>query len=379
MTYARARLWLGITSVGTLVSLSTLALVYQMGWTFFPFDGSLLGDAAALWVLYFAYVLLSFYFDYMGGYYLPCRFERLCVIFPVFLSKWLRGIAVQGTVMVASALLLLEAGKLGGLWASAAALLLLQGLLLALQLRLARMTGGLSVTGETPRSYASSFPEQPCPPAEVWAALDSGFSGGPGGLPGRETMVLPQHWNRSLPDEAIQAAWARRRGLLASGARTRGVLVALAWNTAGFVLSASLPGSGVTRVAELVQTIFGCALWSFLGLLLLPSLSRRGVFEADRWAHHHGVPFSSLYTLIREVDQLQEDEPVRRKWIERIFHPVPSVESRLRALESDHAVTGAWQAARLSLFLSWANFGLLSRAVHCNAGRPELWVMLPGD
>ncbi|WP_146526280.1 hypothetical protein [Novipirellula artificiosorum] len=39
----------------------------------------------------------------------------------------------------------------------------------------------------------------------------------------------------------------------------------------------------------------------------------------------------------------------------------------------------AWHAARMTLFVSWACMGMLVRAVHCNVGRPELWVMLPTD
>jgi hypothetical protein len=33
----------------------------------------------------------------------------------------------------------------------------------------------------------------------------------------------------------------------------------------------------------------------------------------------------------------------------------------------------------MMLYLSWAGIGGLSRAVHCNVGRPPLWVLLPGD
>ena len=40
---------------------------------------------------------------------------------------------------------------------------------------------------------------------------------------------------------------------------------------------------------------------------------------------------------------------------------------------------GAHQATRLALYLSWACLGVLARAVHCNAGRPEVWVLLPSD
>lgn len=378
MTYARARLWLGISGVGSLVVLSLLAWGYQLGWVFFPFDGSRFGDAAALWAFYIFYATISFYFDFMGGYWLPCKFERLCLIFPVFLMKWARGIAVQGTIMVASGLIVLEAGKAAGFWAAFSAFALLQLLLLAFQARLAVMAGGLGTAEGPIQGYEDVFGESK-PPAILLRALDPGFSGGWTGLPGLERLVLPDLWNRSLPAEAIQAELMRRKGLLQTGSRTRGVLLALAWNLLGFAVAAQAPGAGVTRVSELVQTILGFSLWSFFGLLILPSLSRGGVFEADRWAHQNGVGFSSLYTLIRELDQLQDDEPVRRKWVERIFHPVPSVENRLELLAQQRQSFGAWHAARTALYLSWAGFGLLSRAVHCNSGRPELWVMLPGD
>jgi hypothetical protein len=372
MTYARARLWLGISGVGTLVFLATLAWVYRLSWTFFPFDGSVFADTAALWTFYFAFALVSFYFDVMGGYWLPCKFGRLCVNFPVFLMKWLRGVSVQGSCMVASALLILQAGRLAGLWGAVAALLAIQFLLLLLQARLAKLAGGLSPLRDAQLQESG-------PRVEVWGALDGGFSGGLAGLPGRETVVVPEHWHRALPENALRAELLRRTGILSTGSRTLGVLVAVAWNTAGFILASQVPGAGVTRVAELVQTILGCTLWNFLGLLILPSLSRGGVLAADRWASERGTDFATLYTLIRELDQWQDDEPVRKPWIERIFHPIPSVETRLNALQTGRSASGAWHAARLALFLSWASFGLLSRAVHCNSGRPELWVLLPSD
>lgn len=69
----------------------------------------------------------------------------------------------------------------------------------------------------------------------------------------------------------------------------------------------------------------------------------------------------------------------RGRWLERVFHPVPSVESRLHALDSAaRGGAASWHAARLALYLSGASFGLLSRAVHCNAGGLELRVMRPG-
>jgi hypothetical protein len=63
----------------------------------------------------------------------------------------------------------------------------------------------------------------------------------------------------------------------------------------------------------------------------------------------------------------------RSPLVETILHPIPSVQSRLQQLAAQGGEPrGAWQAARVALFLSWGCFGFLSRTVHCNSGRPEL-------
>jgi len=80
---------------------------------------------------------------------------------------------------------------------------------------------------------------------------------------------------------------------------------------------------------------------------------------------------------LKRLDKLQDDEPERSILIETIFHPVPSVDNR--RVVSLGKIPVAWHAARMTLFVSWACMGMLVRAVHCNVGRPELWVMLPTD
>ncbi|MFT5478921.1 MAG: hypothetical protein ACI8Y8_004293 [Planctomycetota bacterium] len=77
---------------------------------------------------------------------------------------------------------------------------------------------------------------------------------------------------------------------------------------------------------------------------------------------------------------MQDDEPERSPGLETIFHPVPSVANRMRALtEPVPQKQGAWHLARIALYLSYAGVSLLPRAAHCNVGRPELWVYLPTD
>jgi hypothetical protein len=68
--------------------------------------------------------------------------------------------------------------------------------------------------------------------------------------------------------------------------------------------------------------------------------------------------------------------------VETIFHPVPARSLRLAALDGTYTPStalAAHHAARHALYLAWGLLSPLSRAVHCNVGRPALWVIWPGD
>ena len=160
----------------------------------------------------------------------------------------------------------------------------------------------------------------------------------------------------------------------------KGVVLAVAWNTFGFLLASLLPGAGVTTVAQLLTTALGFTLWTFLGLLLLPTASRRATVAADAAFVQDEATQVGLSEAVHTLDGLQDDEPERSPGLESIFHPVPSAGNRLRALAKREAMDpGPWHLARTALFLSHAGLSLLPRAVHCNVGRPELWVYLPTD
>ncbi|MGC4048856.1 MAG: hypothetical protein QM757_04955 [Paludibaculum sp.] len=368
MTYARARLGPSLTGMALLLLLTLAAYLYQMPSTFFPyFGGPWYLDWAGFVVCFLAYAGLSLPFDIWGGYSLPGSYQQPHLPFPSFLRQWLRGILVQGFVMTACALALLQAGKLAGIWGSAAALLVLQIALLAFQLPLARWTGGL--TAASSQSGSETV---------ILRSADLGFTGGLAGLPGFARKVQPQFWDTRLSAPALLAEHLRREGLARTGARTRGVLLAMGWNLLGFVLSASLPWGGVDTIFSLLETLLGCTLWSFLGLLVLPSFSRPGTLQADRYAVLHGATRPQIEAAICEIDQLQQEDLSRPNWQESLSS-IPSVENRLTALDATHQPYGAWLASRTALFLSWANFGLLSRAVRSSVGRPELWVLPPSD
>ena len=343
------------------------------------------------------YVLFSAPFDWLGGYWLPLRFERTAPTLPTFLANWLRGVLGHSLILLISGMWLLAAGRAGGRFGAILAAAFFMLVLLTAQGWLAQLIGGLQIAPTNLSSYQQLLSKRGLriPATLVFNVSDPAFVGGCVGLPGREQLVLPATWIKqkaiqqktglpaltpSLSEEAVATQIARRIGVIERGSRRRGVIVALLWNATGFALATTLPGAGVTNSAELLATACGFTLWSFIGLLTLPSFSRPGVFEGDYFAAQHGVSHAALEQTAATLDQWQDDEPARSPLIETIFHPIPSVQSRAQQLAmNDREPRGAWQAARVALFLSWGCFGFLSRAVHCNSGRPELWVLFPGD
>lgn len=391
MTYARSRLWLGISGVGLIVVISTFLLI--SGWPL-----KLLSDSRTLGAadLYGLLAMICFLIvtmtplDLLGGYLLPNRSRPSTIKLSSFLKSWVRGVLVQATFFLLAGLFILVMGRSLGLAGSCLAIFLIGVFQVAFQSQLSRLVASLpkeidqkiqpnsaidSALALTSRWGWESIP--------VFAVDndDTGFTGGVVGLPGFERIIVPGGLTAKLAPEQFAVTVARRLESIQTGSRTRGLVVAFVWVLLGFSLSASVPGAGVTSVGELAMTCCGFTLWTFLGLLTLPTLSRQASYAIDgkllSKLAQHDVPPETLHTALRAIDQLQDDEPERSALIETIFHPVPSVENRRN--ETVNSLPIAWHAARMTLFLSWSCMGMLPRAVHCNVGRPELWVMLPTD
>ena len=114
-------------------------------------------------------------------------------------------------------------------------------------------------------------------------------SGGLAGLPGRERIIFPALWQKVLPKPLLGLETERRSATIKTGCRLRGLCLAMAWNPSNFYLSSLLPGAGVATLAELFRTALGFTIWSFAGLLLLPTLSRYVVYEMDKVARLRGM------------------------------------------------------------------------------------------
>jgi hypothetical protein len=156
-------------------------------------------------------------------------------------------------------------------------------------------------------------------------------------------------------------------------------VLALAFTWMGIALAAFLAGADRLGTGEgVISFSLWFTLWSFLGLLTLPTPSRAGVIEVDAALRASGVGVSELNSALYCLDVFQDREPTRPVGVETFFHPVPAVANRIEGPLSKGR-RGFLDAARTAVFLSASGIGLLGRAVHCNCGRPDLWVFLPSD
>lgn len=364
MTYARSRLLVGITAVGSWVVLSAVFLGLG-GASLLPHaDASAATQAAVLFSVLGVYVVVSLPFDMLGGLVLPRRHGRSSQATAAYLGQWARAVVVQVVVMAAAATLLVLAGHE---WGDGAAIAV--AAVIALAIALGRLPLARAVARLAP---VEALPGHPGVLAV--GAGDRGFTGGITGL-GR-TIAVPAAWQQAL-GPGLQVELARRRSLTGAS-YWLGIVVALAWTVGGIALAMALPGGGAGDMSALVATGAWFTLWSFVGLLVLPSVSRPAVHAADAAAAAEW-PADQVGPVISALDALQDDEPERPPAVEAIFHPIPGAAGRIGRLDRAAAGVRPWNVARTALPMSWCCLGLLGRAVHCNAGRPELWVMLPTD
>lgn len=374
--YGRARLWLGISAVGSIVTLSIASLAINLPDRLQSTAGvTVRAQLLELLVFVIAYSLIQLPFDFLGGYLLPKRFGRS---FPRF-KQWLpglgRGVLIHSGVLFFAAVAILLAGRFGGRAGTVAAGFAMALIFLAMRVPLASWVAPLSFPKFRPTSSRAGE-ELPMILADNG---DEGFTGGIVGLFRPQLQILPERWQHVLGPANFKVAVARRQSAVNSGSWMRGRMLALLFTLAGLIFAACrLPQSAIGTAGGTIQFSLWFTLWSFAGLLVLPTFSRRGVLETDERSVDEGISAEAIGATIRLLDDLQDGEPVRPGLVETIFHPIPSVENRVEGLRSNGSM-GYWDVARTSVYLSLAGIGLLGRAVHCNCGRPGLWVFLPTD
>jgi hypothetical protein len=319
--------------------------------------------------------------DFLGGYFIPKRYQRDYrkhknqASFVTFLMHWLASASRDLLTLIVSSGFLLTGTILFGPWALIPGTAFLMILAIFTQPRLAAWIGSI-------QQSVNSATEPADPEVKFTQAEDPAYSGGITGWPGRETIVVPELWKSRLDPKTLEAAIHRRKLAIRSGLRSKGVWLAAAWNLIGLTLGLILTSWDGTTATGLIRIYFISTIWQFIGLLLLPTLNRNAVRALESKMRSKGFGKDILENLNLQTSALQDGEIRRSKWVETIFHPLPSVESRAAIEQKDSTNAphrGAWHVVRMMLYLSITCGGILHRAVHCNIGRPDLWILAPAD
>ncbi len=352
---ARRRLALGITNVGFWVLAATGGLCVLV------FRGNHSLPPGTVGFVLLGAVTAQAGFDLVGGVWLmppptpPLR---------RFLPGWLRGMGGHTLMLAGIGWLHYVSFRWTGGFLPAVALATM-GLALARRWLLF-LLGGVTVTRAT-HDRATVLVAQTADPA---------FTGGLVGWGNRASSLLPAAWLQNLPGAELAAESSRRDWQRAAGLPGRAILFVLGWNLLGTAVGTWVLGLS-QRPPDGALLLHACWMtwWTFGSLLILPGLSRRSVLAADRAAQAAGHDPRGW---IAHFPVLVGEDGGSHPLVQTIFYPVPSAGRRLRALaEPPFAGFLPGNLARSNLYYSWAACTLLGRAVHCNVGRPALWVFPP--
>ena len=380
--FARPRLYLGISGVGTAVLGATVLLTTGIAGRLLSTSNQqpLLLALSSLGAVFVVIMFELLLFDMVGGALLV-RQKRP---FGEWLARWLRGTGVQWCVWMGCTAALMVVSRLSGtaiVAATVGTFVVLQLLLAVLRGAFARLVSSMPIT-LLPHTLRRAAEQARLDPEAILVVepTDEGFVGGFAGIRAG-TTYMPSRL-ATLSPAALVATCVRRRVLAESGAHTRGVLGAVAWNALGMFLVLIMTGASFASSAGTLVMMAGMTLWAFASVLILPTVSRAAVFALDaQVASEVGAP--AVRASIEELDRWQDDEPRRSRLVETIFHPVSARSERIARLSTSATNrVRLWHAhhiARHALWLSWATMSPIARLVHCNVGRPALWVMLPGD
>lgn len=351
---ARSRLWLGIINVGFWVLTASVGLFWMANR---QATGPAFGTLA---LLVSSAMAVQVSFDFVGGVILvpgsrPTTMDFLPIWSPAFLGHTL----VLVVVGILSALSLrLTGGFCAGIVFASGALALGRRQLL-------RAIGGVDTVKLTKNAETI-----------LTAAVDDpAFTGGIIGFGRRAKSLFPKHWFDVLAESDIEVELSRRRWQIVKGLPNRAFALILLWNLLGAFTGTKLFHlNDRTPTFALLGHACWMTLWTFGSLLVLPVLSRKSVFAADRAVAdfgHDPKPWIALFP------HLLGEDGSRHAVVQAIFYPVPSAGMRLHHLGRPSIGFGPGNLARSNLYYSWATLTLLGRAVHCNIGRPALWVFPP--
>lgn len=379
MTYARSRLILGMSTVGTVVVGCLAVLGFELYRNFETVIlESVVSQAIAVAIILAIVFGALLPFDILGGFILPTKFSKSNTRLEKWFIAYLLGVTTQFFSYIVLGVLIVNlascnpvTGTLGFAVLSIIVLGIRNTLINWKTKPYKSLDSDLREAEELAKSWLPVSNQ-----IQIVDREDIGYTGGIIGFGRRSKILIPRRW-LSFGVDVLATIIARRQIAISSYAHTTGILLALVCNIGGFLCANLLSSSPVNSLAWLIEFISWFNLWTFFSLLILPTFSRSASSLVDDRLVSLKVPKTLVIHAAEAMNGLQDNERSRSRLIETIFHPIPSVERRSR--ERPLLPLKTWQVARSSLFISWAGLSLLARAVHCNVGRPDLWLLLPSD
>lgn len=367
MTYAKARLWAGMSGILLWTILIGGSLILLSNSSFFSTQE--IPDETWVLILAASHLLFSLPFDFLGGVALPNRHQQYRMIFDGWWKKWARAACFQFGIYLLMGFWLLMLGGLLGPVGTIGGFGLMMLLLGGLQIWVARASVKWESFYDNHKGKLVIYLDNE----------DPGFTGGISGIPGMEAFVIPNKWRTEMTDKMLTVMKGRRHGAIQTLSHAKGFLAAFLWNLIAFSIAVMVIPGGTATGPGLIQVVGCFSLIQLLGgQLLLSPLSRRAIWEIDRWLYFRGGDADTIrqsfhFTAIKE-ELLPKDARLLQAFV-----PMPDPYSRAQHIAEQRKVKGAWQATRQATFLSWAGMNVFSRVLPAVIGRPERWVFLPGD
>ena len=379
MTYARSRLILGMSTVGTVVSGCLAVLGFELYRNFETVIlESAVSQAIAVAIILAIVFTVLLPFDILGGFILPTKFSKSKTTFERWFISYLLAVTAQFCSYIVLGVLIVNLASCSpvigtfGFAVLSIFVLRIRNMMIKWKIKPhKRFDGVLKEAEELAKSWLPISDQ-----IYIVEREDIGYTGGIIGFGRRSKILIPRRW-LSFGVDVLATIIARRQIAISSYSHTIGILLALACNIVGFLCANLLTSSPINSLAWVIEFISWFNLWTFFSLLMLPTFSRSASSLVDDRLVSLKVPRALVVHAAEAMNGLQDNERARSMLVETIFHPIPSVERRSH--ERPLVPLKTWQVARSSLFVSWTGLSFLARAVHCNVGRPDLWLLPPSD
>ncbi len=326
--YQRVRLWSGITSIGFNLCLIVFFAVTSVWWA--SLLNSPTWDLIFLGVLAIGISMANFPLDWLSGFAIESAFRNTKQSFSGWFRDWVIGRGVACFGLYIGFLLFWWNHSTGGLFVfpilGLASVVLIGGIL-------AIPTGFKA----PPHSSESCFED--ALRQELHRLVDKArdirwFENGearfvngfisPSGILCLSTSVSRELTRREASLLAAREEWFRSSRVFF----VEGTIVVL-WSLLGLLLALLVPASSGLQAATCGAAVV--TIWCFLALFIWPSLNRKWMADADQYLLKL-APRDEVLALLKKIQSLNKTDVSLSTAKTTVFHPIPPLEERIRAL-----------------------------------------------